>query len=309
MPPPPQARAPKNGASRGALKLILIIAGGIVGVALLALLAVNLLISADWVRDRVAARIKEQSGRELKVNGSTTLLFTPGPHVVITDATLTDPQERTGTADLSIARLVLDLNFADLLSRQIDAERIVLERPVLTLRLGSSSAPARRSDNAETPKRPPFAKAAAGGDEKPRREIRLKDVRIADGTVHILYDEKGTERRIEHITAALSLPTISDPLTAKGQFEWKEQTVDFNLELNAPADLREMRPAGLRLALDNPAISVRFDGSVLTKPGFSGQGALSAKSHSIPSLLAWLREKPTTETALGDGELASRVAW
>ena len=78
-------------------RLILIAAGSVVGVALLALLAVNLLISADWVRDRVANRIKEQTGRELTVNGTTALLFTPGPHVVITDATFTDPEARAGT--------------------------------------------------------------------------------------------------------------------------------------------------------------------------------------------------------------------
>src|SRR4030042_117454 len=91
-------------------RLLLIVAGSIVGVAVLALVAVNLLISADWARDRVASRIKEQTGRELKVNGTTALLFTPGPHVVITDATFVDPEERAGTSDISVARLVVDVS-------------------------------------------------------------------------------------------------------------------------------------------------------------------------------------------------------
>ena len=63
------------------------------------------------------------------------------------------------------------------------------------------------------------------------------------------------------------------------------------------------------LGIDTPAIAVRFDGSLLTKPDFTGQGELSAKAHSIPSLLAWMREKPTASAAIGDGELASHVAW
>src|SRR5665809_32876 len=79
-------------------RLLLIIAGAIVGVAVLALIVVNLLISADWVRDRVASRIKEQTGRELRVNGTTVLLFTPGPKVIITDETITDHEQRAGTA-------------------------------------------------------------------------------------------------------------------------------------------------------------------------------------------------------------------
>jgi AsmA protein len=117
-PAPP--RPPQPGLSRRT-RLLLIAAGSIVGVAVLALVAVNLLISADWVRDRVAKRIKDQTGRELTVNGTTALLFTPGPHIVMTDATFSDPEERAGTADFSVGRLVIDLNLFELVSRQIDA--------------------------------------------------------------------------------------------------------------------------------------------------------------------------------------------
>ena len=302
---PPAPKPPAHSIKRRRTRLLIIVAGAIVGVAVLALIAINLLVSADWVRDRVASRIKEQTGRELNVNGTTALLFTPGPHVVITDATFTDPEARAGTADFSVARLVLDLSLMELLSRQVDAKRVVLVRPVLTLRLGLDD---RRADAGEKPKKRDVAKAGTRGD-KPRRDVRLKDVRIEDGTVNVLYDEKGTEKRIEHIAANLSLPTLTDPFTGTGKFDWKEQTVDFNFGLTSLADLRQKRPARLVLALDTPAIAARFDGSILTRPDFTGQGELSAKAHSIPSLLAWMREKPAAATAIGDGELSSHVEW
>ena len=304
---PARARFPQLPALSPRTKLLLKIAGGIVGVLVVALIIVNLLISADWVRDRVAARIKEQTGRELKVNGTTALLFTPGPHVVITDATITDPEARAGTADLAIDRLVLDLNFSQLLSRQVDAERVVLVRPVLRLRLGKDDTPpAERSDAGE--KRKHVVKADAGDDE-PKRDIRLKDVQIEDGTVEIVYDDKGTERRVEHIDASVSMPTLADPVTGTGKFDWKDQTVAFGIELTTPSDLREKRPARLVLSLDNPAIAARFEGNIQTQPSFSGQGELSAKVHSVPSLLAWMRERPPAATAIGDGELASKLSW
>jgi len=187
------------------------------------------------------------------------------------------------------------------MSRQVDAKRVVLVRPVLTLRLGSDDRP-----KEDKPKNRDVAKAPG---DKPRRAVRLQDVRIEDGTVNILYDEKGTEKRIEHIAANLSLPTLTDPFTGTGKFDWKEQTVNFNFGLTSLAELREKRPAKLVLALDTPAIAARFDGSILTRPNFTGQGELSAKAHSLPSLLAWMREKPAATTAIGDGELASHVAW
>jgi AsmA protein len=304
-PPLPHARSkaeaparPKQSGMSRRTRLLLIAAASIVGIAVLALVTVNLLISADWVRDRVAKRIKEQTGRELTVNGTTALLFTPGPHIVMTDAAFIDPEERAGTADFSVGRLVIDLNLFELMSRQVDAERVVLERPVLTVRLGDDDRP--------KPKREPSAKAQG---EKQRRDVKLRDVRIEDGTVNIVYDDLSKAKRIEHIAATLSLPTLTAPLTGTGTLDWKEQTVAFNFTLTSLAELREKRPAKLVLAVDAPVIAARFDGSLLTRPHFTGQGELSAKAHSIPSLLAWMREKPASVTAIGDGELASHLAW
>ena len=279
-------------------RLFVIAGAAVVGTALLALLLVNLLISADWVRDRVASRIKEQTGRELEVNGMTALLFTPGPKVIISDAVITDPEERAGTADLSVGRLVLNLSLGELLSRQIDAEQVVLVRPVLTMRLGD--------DGIEKPKKP---KQAKNPSDKPRRDVKLRNIRIEDGAVHIIYDDKGKTRRIEQIAANLSLPALADPFTGSGTFAWKGETVEFSFGLTSLADLRQKRPAKLVLGLDTQAIAARFDGTVLTRPDFTGQGELSAKAHSIPSLLAWMRERPAASTAIGDGELASRVEW
>src|SRR5262245_24569868 len=150
-PKPPASRA--WGMSRRN-RLILIVAGTVAGVLLLALLAVNLLISADWARDRVANRIREQTGRELTVNGTTALLFAPGPRIVITDAAFVDPEARAGTTDVSVGRLVIDLSLIELLSRNVDSERIVLERPVVTVRLGDDAkkaGPKPKQPKAENP--------------------------------------------------------------------------------------------------------------------------------------------------------------
>ena len=61
--PPAPPKRPAHSARQRRTRLLLLVAGAIVGVAVLALIAVNLLISADWVRDRVASRIKKQTGQ------------------------------------------------------------------------------------------------------------------------------------------------------------------------------------------------------------------------------------------------------
>ena len=68
-------------------------------------------------------------------------------------------------------------------------------------------------------------------------------------------------------------------------------------------------PRSLSLRSDTEAIDATFDGTVLSRPSFALEGELGAKSHSIPSLLAWMREAPDSTAALGDGELQSHVPW
>ncbi len=287
------------------------IGGAVVGAFVVLLVAVNLIVSAGWIEARIAARIKEQTGRDLAVNGSSLLLFTPGPHIVISDVKITDPDAQGGGADLSVAKIKVDLNFSDLFSSRVDAERIVLVRPVLTVRLDADGKPLRWSKADRPRKSVRFAKAAMG-DASPAhpRDVHLKDMRVENGTVIIVYDDDaGNKKRIEHINARLSLPTIAAPLIGGGTFDWKGQTVEFSFEVTTPADLRAKRSAKLQLAVDTNAIAARFDGSLATAPHLSGQGKLSAKASSIPSVLAWMRETPDVSSAIGDGELAGDLSW
>jgi len=296
---------------RGPWGRALKIGGAVVGAFFVLLVAVNLIVSAGWIEARIAARIKEQTGRDLAVNGSSLILFTPGPHIVISDVKITDPNAQAGSTDLSVARIKVDLNFSDLFSSRIDAERIVLVRPVLTVRLDADGQLPRWSEVDRPLKSVRFAKAAMG-DTAPSNppDVHLKDMRVENGTVVIVYDDDaGNKKRIEHINVRLSLPAIAAPLIGGGTFDWKHQTVAFSFEVTTPADLRAKRPAKLQLALDTKAIAARFDGSLATAPHLSGQGKLSAKANSIPSVLAWMRETPEMSSAIGDGELAGDLSW
>jgi AsmA protein len=295
------------------MRLLLKIGAGVVALVVIALIAFNMLISASAVRDRVAARVKEQTGRELTVNGSTSLLLVPSPHIVLADVEIVDPQNRAG-ADLKVDRLALDVSFGQLFSREVDAKRVVMERPVFTVRLKQQSASLEQQEYVGTrPEKRAEASlrfiAADAAGESSRRDITLDDVQIEDGTVRIIYDTNGAERRIEKINANLSLPHLVDPLTAKGDFDWKGTRVGFDLKLASLADLDARRSARLDLALDTEAIDANFGGTIATKPAFSAEGDLTAKSQSVPSLLAWMRNQPPSETAVDSGDLSSHVTW
>ena len=161
------------------MKLLLKIGVGVIVFLVVALIAFNMLISASAVRDRVAARIKEQTGRELTVNGSTSLLLMPSPHIVLTDVEIVDPQNHAG-ADLKVDRLVLDVSFSQLFSRQVDAKRVVMERPEFTVRLKQQAAAIEPQENADAPPEQRaeaqlrFIAADAAGVRRHRTDIVLE---------------------------------------------------------------------------------------------------------------------------------------
>lgn len=284
----------------------------VLGVLVVLVVAANILLSADFIEARIAERVQEKTGHEFAVGGSTLLLFRPGPYIVIADAKISDPAGETGI-DLSIGRLKIDLGFGGLFGGAVEAERIVLVRPVLTLRLDDEAQSPQWSGVAPLPDAPKpvrFAKAQASGvaatDERP---VHVKELRIEDGTVVILRDDEAKERRIEHINAQAHMPALAGPLIGGGVFDWKRQTVDFSFEMASPADLQAKRPARLQLAAETNALAARFDGTIVASPSLAGQGKLAAKARSIPSMLALIQESPPVASALGDGELASDLSW
>src|SRR5262245_32619415 len=159
------------------MKLLLKIGAGIVALLVLALVAFNLLISADAVRDRVAARVKEQTDRELTVNGTSSVLLMPSPHIVLTDVEIVDHENRAG-ADLKVARLALDVSFGQLFSREVDARRVVMERPVFTVRFKPQAGNLQQRGDASSPAEkhaaaPLHVIAAGAAFAAARRDIRL----------------------------------------------------------------------------------------------------------------------------------------
>ena len=176
-------------------------------------------------------------------------------------------------------RLALDVSFGQLFSREVDAKRVVMERPVFTLRLKQQAASIEPQGNVDLPPdksaeaQPRFIAADAAGKSS-RHDISLDDVQIEDGTVRIIYDANGAERRIEKINANLSLPHLVDPLTAKGDFDWKGTRVGFDLKLASPADLATQRSARLDLALDTDAIDADFAGSLRDQACLSAPKAI-----------------------------------
>ncbi|MFD0988100.1 AsmA family protein [Methyloligella solikamskensis] len=305
------------------MKLFLKILGGLFSVIVLALIAANIFVSPEAIQARVAERIKQQTGRELIVNGEASLTFLPNPEMVLTDTTLRDPGTDATAIDLHVARLEVTLDLFELISQRVDARYVLFEQPLVTVRPGSAqTAPQRqgqapaeeKSRRASLPAKsePRFAKASMAFAATPQddtSDVRLRDVRIEDGTVRILDENGQVNREIKQINASLAMPHIDDPLTSNGSFQLKQKTLNYNLTLTSAGDLRAGRQADVALALAAKDFKAQFDGAVVPAPEVSAQGVFKGTSSSFKNLIEWTPDGGQQAKPVIPGELSSQVQW
>ncbi len=286
------------------MKLFLKILAGVVACLVVVLVAANFLIPASVIKDQVVARIGDATGRKLTVGGDSTLSFLPNPHLVLNDVSITDPNAKQTAIDVQLQRLEVNLSLLALLSMKVDVSSVLLDKPLIVIQPpGVAGLPGQRASldaPANMPIKPkPVRFAADGAGFKPGHyiaaqaagglsyDIQLKDVRINDGTVRIL-DAKGTAtREIAHITAALVMPHINQPLHAKGSFDLMQQPINFDVALTSLAALQNRQPADVQLSLASRLFNASFQGKLATAPAMTASGVVKGDTDSFKALLNW----------------------
>ena len=89
---------------------------------------------SDLIRQTLAEKVKEKTGRDLVVAGPASFSFWPGLGVSLKDVTLSGPP---GSQNKLVSMAALDVNIKTmpLLQRQIEVRRLVLKKPVFDFRV------------------------------------------------------------------------------------------------------------------------------------------------------------------------------
>ena len=286
------------------------IGGGVLAACAAALLGANILAPSSWVEARATAWLKAQTGRDLAVNGATQLSFWPSPHIEITDAVITAPEDGERAARLSISKVEIDLGFLGLFGGATTIERMVLHRPVLALHADDERQAAKPvSEGGMAAAAAPLTPDSQMPAPAAPKALAIGDLRIQDGIILIHSARRSKPRLFDRIDAELTLPALSAPLAGKGQLNWRNKAVGFDFELASPAALTEQRPARLQLAFDADTVDAQFNGDVVTVPRLKGRGTLSAKTRSVRQFFAWLKGVSGAVPVTGAGEFTSIAAW
>ena len=318
---PSGQRPPQRSASERQQSMILagLIYGGI-GLLGLGIAAVTFLMIApptDFIRDRIAAEVRAETGREFKIAGPASFTFFPSVGMRVRDVSLSAPPDMGGEPLLTAQSLDLGVRLWPLVRQEIAVDQLVLQKPVFNLRvdakgrrswdMAAGAAPVRFAQATTTLTDVPMQVAATGGPERRHDiklgELSLGDVRIIDGTAHYNDERNGTSREITAIDAEVQAPSLEGRVDAKGSFLSQSEKIAFDAKITSLGDLVQERPAKLALSVAGRPFNVRYDGTIALQNDVAAEGSLSGDTTSLRTLAEWLGTKLPRSSGFGAASL------
>ncbi len=285
----------------------------IIGVA--AVLVAPLFISADDVRNRVFAEIEGATGYRLTVNGPVHISAFPSLKLVAEDVGVAQ-SAGAGVIDLATAKqLRFSLALAPLLSGRVQVTEMALIEPIIAMPEAKATTAAPEGDTG----------AAGPSIATALQSLSLDSLLIENGTVILPGQGGNPGKRIEIVTLAASLRSLTGPLSLdlKAKFDGKPLGIVGSIANFGP--FLDGTPSQLLLEVDAPAQfshrlalmgTATYTGDMLALDAFSARagdamvrGVVSANlSGAVPQIKATLSGDRLDLDALLGGSASAPAA-
>ncbi len=296
------------------MKLILRILLALVVLVVVAVVAVPFLIPSGWIAEKVAEQVKVHTGRTLAFSQDTSLSFFPDIALTLKDARLSNPPDMPEGFVVSMETLRLKVALQPLISRKVEVQEFLLEKPSLNLLVTS---------NGESNWRLPETAPSAGGksdsssgtsgnqtaDTLKPTDITLGPLNISGGRLRYLDERSGTTLKIDDINAAISLPKLDGPIAIKGDVVWNGEKVALDLKVDEPAALAEDRASAVSFTLAAKPLAMGYAGKLSLQQGFQMAGGVNIKTPNLRALARWADAPLAPGKGLGPFSVKSSLAY
>lgn len=156
----------------------------LVGILLLiiaAIIIVPMLIPMETYKNQVVNLVKEQTGRDLRIDGDIGLSFFPSIGVSLEDVGFSNADWASEKEMASMQEMRVALKLMPLFSGNVEVDSFVLVDPVIHLEVRRDGTPNWQFETTRAPAEAQAAGAEAGGGSS-LSGLRLGDVSITNGT-------------------------------------------------------------------------------------------------------------------------------
>ncbi len=239
---------------------------------------------------RVAALVKQATGRELKIAGPVRLSVLPVLALDANDVSFANMPGADTPDMVVLKRLRLQVQLWPLLHRRIVVNRLVLVRPVIALEVDKAGHP----NWVFGPMAAPSA-APVGSNTQPATVgggfgisgLALRKVQFSDGKISYFDQRTGKAERLDGINMTLSLRSLGSALISDGSAVWNGETVTFAVSVDKPHALLYGAESQVGIKLAAAPLTLNFAGRVMGSPSLKLDGAIDLETTSLRRLAQW----------------------
>ena len=261
------------------LKLLGVLAGGIVALLAAVLLGVWLFVNPNAYKDRIAAAVQESTGRELKLQGDIKLSVIPWVALELGPASLGNPPGFSDEPFLSFSHASIRVRLLPLLRQRLEVARVELEGLDLRLRKNAAGRGNWQSAKSEqSPAKSDVGHSAAALGLESLANIRIENGRVVyqDITAEKFNLETGSLASDRHIPVNLTFDAnraaAGEQLSLNAKFDLSQDVARNPLRFSAVHLSGTLNRSGdgrpAHWDLTAPEINVDATGPSLTAPAF-----------------------------------------
>jgi AsmA protein len=272
------------------LAIIMVLFFGVVAVA-------PFFIPIDAYRARLIDGVKQATGRDLTIAGDVSVSVFPHLGLDADDVSLANPPGSASPDMIRLGRLEVRLKLLPLLRGRVVIRRFVLTNPVIALEVeadgrpnwvfGGTAGSTAASQAPAAPTTPQSRQAAASGADA-LASLRLKDIRLVNGTVTYLDRRNSTHQAITEIGMTLALPGLDQPFKATGAGVWHDQKLTLTASADKPNAALRGGTSPIAVTLSGAPVSFDLKGNLTgaTPPHFAG--TLDLAMPSVRNFAGWI---------------------
>ncbi|WP_162173751.1 AsmA family protein [Hyphomonas johnsonii] len=285
------------------MKRVLLIAAGVLGVLIIAALAVPFLIPKDVYKAQIEKAATAALQRDVHLNGDVKISVFPRIAASVGGVTVANPDGFDRPNMIEAGELRGSVKWLPLLSRRVDVQELsFVDARVDLHRLANGSAnwefPEGEASASESP-------APSGGGFDAGIEIASLEnasVSYRDDATNAAYD-------LTNLNLQASLQALDQPLKASADGLFQGQTFDISLQLDSPGALTGGSPAAVKFDLDSPLAKLTYDGRVTLGEAPDLDGGLTLSAPSVAELAAFAAvDLPYNLTPLGGADVKATLS-
>lgn len=271
------------------MKKLLIGLAVVIVVIIAAVITVPMLISVDTYKGKIVALVKEQTGRDLRIDGPVHFSLLPSLALEANDVALSNPAGSSSPSMVRLKTLAVKLSLFPLLHGAIEVDQFKLVEPAIALEVDKEGRPNWAFSAPTKPVAQPAPTApqpASGGSGLPA--ISLGEVSIVNGQLSYLDQRSGEKRLLSDVNMQLSLPNLAGPFNAKGSATWNGEKVALTVAVARPGALQAGGASPVTLSLAATPISFDFQGDATGATLGKLSGSTSLSVPSVRGLAKWV---------------------